>query len=654
MCTIVGAIVGVTLLALAATAGAHAWTPEAPTYGMGERANVTITASDGTELYGNLYYPTNSKTGAAALGRFPVLLEQTPYGKDDTAAPSYFVTRGYDFLITDVRGTGTSEGEWENLDPTEGRDGADWVRYAASLPNSDGKVGLIGESYLGMDQFETAAFAGSRHVKAMFPIVASNDLYRDLVFAGGFPDLEFDIPYMTELGALNTGLPFYEHNPDFATVLQQHIPDIWTYEGQTFANILLGGQDAYDESAWQERNPDQYIAQIVKDRIPAYLVGGWYDIFQRGEPLNYSFFQNAWDHRPIEAPMSPAQPVTPRYQLLMGPWYHSTAGNGLDYHGLDLNGLQLAWFDHWLKRIDTGITDTTTPLHLEDLATGAYHQYSRYPLNQATDTPYYLGAGGTLTTAKPKGTEAPDTLLFTGSEIPCDSSPDQWSAGEAAEFLTFFNLTDPCTKNDTLSQLGPGTQSFTTAPFKTATTLAGPIGASLYASTTTSDAEWVVQISDVAPNGTSTELTSGLLEGNQRAIDQAQTWYAPDGNPILPYHPYTQAAKEAITPGKVTRFDIEIFPTDDTLEPGHRLRVTIATSDWPHAMPDAAQGPNLLGGIYELEHDAADPSTIELPLIIPHPATRRARGCRPKRGRHRGRRRIPSTARAWDAKCPDR
>jgi hypothetical protein len=70
-----------------------------------------------------------------------------------------------------------------------------------------------------------------------------------------------------------------------------------------------------------------------------------------------------------------------------------------------------------------------------------------------------------------------------------------------------------------------------------------------------------------------------------------------------------------VAPGQVTRYDVEVFPTLDTLEPGHRLRVTIATSDFPHALPNAVQAPNLVGGVYALEHSAPYPSSVELPLV---------------------------------------
>ncbi len=608
-----------------AAAPALAWQPEPAQYGVGSQTNVPVTMSDGTVLRANVYFPTDPSTGAAAAGQFPVILSQTPYGKDDGAAggqlaelageSTYLVQRGYIDVVADVRGTGGSQGEWGLFDPVQGTDGATLVDWAASLPHADGDVGLLGASYLGINQFATAADAGPAHVKALFPIIAGNDLYRDTAFAGGFPDIEFSSFYLGLTAALNTAGPLEEGNSDFVTALTDHVHDLLDFDVSLLAGAETGADQAYDQGYWAARNPVGLIQQIVNAGIPAFLIGGWYDLFQRGELVNYSSFQNAYDHRALLAPMSPTQPVSSRYQLIQGPWYHVTAGIGLDYHGLDLDGVELAWFDHWLKGIDTGITDTTAPLHLEDLATGAYTDASRYPLDQATPTTYYLGPGGTFGTTAPPAGAAPDALAFTGTEIPCTSSTEQWAAGLGPLALSYFGLQDPCTQTVNLSQLGPGTQSYTTPPFSTSTTLAGPIGATLYATSTTSDTEFVVQLSDVAPDGQATALTSGLLEGRQRALDDQMTWYAPDGKPLLPYHPYTAASATPVVPGAVTRYDIEVFPTVDTLQPGHRLRVTIATSDFPHAVPTPAQALNLLGGVYSLEHSAAYPSSVELPLI---------------------------------------
>jgi uncharacterized protein len=645
------------LTALAVLApNASAWQPQPASYGIGSQANLPVTMSDGTVLRVDVYYPTDPKTGEEATGNFPVILSQTPYGKDDAKqsgslaelagyAP-YLVQRGYIDVLADVRGTGGSQGEWGLFDPVQGHDGATLVNWASALPHSDGDVGLLGASYLGIDQFATAVDAGPTHVKAMFPIIAGNDLYRDVAFAGGFPDLEFDAAYVGLTVSLNELGPEYEGNSDLSTALVDHTQDIKDFDAALLTNAETGGDTAYDQVYWGARNPVAEIAQLVQDRIPAYLIGGWYDLFQRGEPLNYAGFQNAYDHRPVLAPMTAQQPVTPRYQLLQGPWYHVTAGMGLDYHGLDLNGLELAWFDHWLKGVDTGITDTNTPLHLEDLATGQYEEASRYPIDHAVPTAYYLGKNGALSPRKPAGSSPPDELAFTGTEVPCTRSTEQWAAGLSALALSYFGMSDnPCAQDATLSQQGPGTQNYTTAPFSQPATLAGPIGATLYATASTKDTEWVVQVSDIAPDGAADSLTSGLLEGNQRALVPSLSWYAPDGNPLLPYHPYTKVTQTPVIPGKVTKYDVEVFPTFDTIRTSHRLRVTIATSDFPHAFPDTAQGTGLAGGTYELEHSASYPSSVELPLIpagsalpvVPHTPL----GCPPDSGRLSGRRLGP-------------
>ncbi len=617
----------VALVALALNAApAAAWQPQQATYGVGSQTNLAVKMSDGTVLRADVYFPTDPNTGSPAPGPFPVILTQTPYGKSDAQFASgplgqlagqstYLVQRGYIDVIADVRGTGGSQGEWGLFDPIQGTDGATLVNWAASLPRADGDVGLLGASYMGINQFATAVDAGSAHVKAMFPIIAGNDLYRDTAFAGGFPDVEFSSFYLGLTAALNIIGPVEEGNADLFTALTQHVHDLSTFDLSLLLGAETGGDQAYDQAYWGARNPVADLQRVVDDDIPAFLVGGWYDLFQRGELLNYSGLQNAWNHRPVLAPMLPTQPVTPRYQLLQGPWYHVTAGTGLNYHGLDMDGLELAWFDHWLKGVDTGVTDTQTPLHLEDLATGQYNEASRYPLDQATPTTYYLGRGGGLSTQAPAAGDGADPLVFTGTEIPCTTSTEQWAAGLGVLALSFFSLQDPCTQNAALSQLGPGTQNYTTAPFTQPTALAGPIGATLYATSTTRDTEWVVQLSDVAPDGSAKPLTSGLLEGKQRALDPTLSWYSADGRPLLPYHPYTKAAQTAVPTGKVTRYDVEVFPTFDTLQPGHRLRVTIATSDFPHALPTLTQALGLVGGVYHVEHTAANPSSVELPLV---------------------------------------
>jgi hypothetical protein len=176
-------------------------------------------------------------------------------------------------------------------------------------------------------------------------------------------------------------------------------------------------------------------------------------------------------------------------------------------------------------------------------------------------------------------------------------------------------VTAPCAGNDAPSADNPATSiSYTTAPLKRAERIAGPLSASLFAAATSKDTEWVVEVEDVAPGGSAVPLTEGALLGSLRAVDSARSWRTPDGGYLIPYHSYTQASSHAVTPGQVTRYDVEIFPTYATIAAGHAIRVTISTADQPHLSPTAPELRNLTGGVYTLNRTAAYPSYVELDL----------------------------------------
>jgi putative CocE/NonD family hydrolase len=630
--------------AVPATASA-AWQPGPEKYGVGERLNVPVTMDDGTVLRADVYFPTDPASGAAAKGPFPVILTQTPYGKGSGSAASfpggeqlaglsgsspYLVKRGYIDVIADVRGTGASEGSWGLFDPVQGEDGAHLVRWAAKLAHSNGKVGTLGASYLGIVQLFTAAELGpGSPLKAMFPIISANDVYRDTAFDGGLLDTEFGGIFLGLTGGLNLINPLLESfvqqpaNDNILQVLAQHIGGLLSFHATLIANVETDGDQAYDQAYWRARRPRSILPAIVRNRIPAFLVGGWFDLFQRGEPLNYADFQNLSAGRGVGLPMKAGQPVTGRYQLMMGPWYHVTAGEGID-----MNRLELAWFDRWLKGKATGIDQTKTPLHLYQLGSGKWLEASRYPIEGATPRTYYLRPGKSLGPTKPGTAGGADQVVWTGLSSPCGLSTEQWGAGLLQLILEQAGGSDPCAEDDSTTQVGPGAVTYTTAPFAKPQVLAGPIAASLYATSTRPDAEFVVTLQDVAPNGSSRPLTSGALLGSFRKLDSKQTWKAPDGKPLLPYHPYTRASKQPVPTTGTTRFDIEVRPTFAQLAAGHRLRVTITTSDVPHLVPSPPQIANLAGGVYGIQHNAAAASSLELPLAPAGSFTSPCRICR--------------------------
>jgi putative CocE/NonD family hydrolase len=368
------------------------WQPERAVYGTASRNDLVVKGAGGTTIRVNEIYPT-AKDGKPARGPFPVIMTMTPYGKGKggSSAPgsaqspsagsatgganNYLVQRGYIDVVEDVRGTGDSNGSWGLFDPVQQQDAIRVLDWAAHLPHADGRVGTYGPSYLGIDQALLAGAVG-RHspLKAIFPMVTANDAYRDTAFMGGLLDAEFSSAYLGLTGGLNVVNPADDTASDqsllsdLASIELDHANGLASYHAATTAATLSGGQQAYDESYWKARAPQSVLARIVANHIPAFLVGGEFDIFQHGEPINYAELQNAWAHRSVTAPMGPGQRVTGRYQLIDGPWEHLNGSSvGVDY-------LELEWFDTWLKHEHTGMAATPTPLHYYDLGTGRFDE----------------------------------------------------------------------------------------------------------------------------------------------------------------------------------------------------------------------------------------------------------------------------------------
>jgi uncharacterized protein len=633
------------VLAASAAPGSH-WTAEKPIYGTASRNDIAVTGTGATTIRVNEIYPTTA-SGQAAKGPFPVLLTMTPYGKGQGGSSSagtssagsptggadtYLVQRGYIDVVEDVRGTGDSNGSWGLFDPVQQQDAIKVLDWAAHLPHSNGKVGTYGPSYLGIDQLLLAGAVGPHSpLKAIFPMVPANDIYRDTSFMGGLLDFEFAETYLGLTGVLNTVNPLGDtaSDPtllsDLAGIEADHANGLATYHAAQTENILTGGAEAYDGPYWQARNPQTVLARVAANHIPAYMVGGEFDIFQNGEPLNYAELQNAWAHRATTAPMAPGQRTTGRYQLIVGPWEH------LNGSSVDVDPLELEWFDTWLKGERTGIARTPTPLHYYDLGSGRFTETSTYPFTGATPTRLYFGAGGTLTPSTPPaatsasppipGLPVPalpastgDTIVWSPSGVPCGRPIDQWAMGGLSVPAGSGGFLAPCATDDRGARTGPWATSYTSAPFSHATTLAGPVTATVYASATTSETQLVAELEEVTPDGTSYPLTEGALLGSLRAVDASRSWTA-GGITILPYHPYTQGSAQPVSPGAMTEYQIQIFPTLVMIASGDRLRLTLSTADTPHLTPLPPQLPHLLGGAYTVARTADAPSSLTFETV---------------------------------------
>jgi len=365
------------LIASFATAASRPqpWRPADPTFAIGTTTDIPVRMDDGTVLRADEYFPTDPATGAKAPGRFPVLLMQSPYGKARALQKlgDYFVRRGYVLIIADLRGFGGSQGQAEWFGARAGRDGAELVDWASRLDEADGKVGLMGCSYLGIIQFFTANnLSHDSPVEAMSAMCIDSNFYRDLLTLGGVPSqLMQSVRALTALGL--------EDN---------RITDPWT---QTSISLTTG-DNAYYNDYWDSVNITTFMPGIVARGIPVLTQSGWRDLFPGGNLDVEVAAQNAVQHRQVDQALRPRGQVSGKYQAIVGDWIHGEHMND------SLLPIQLEWFDTWLKGQKTGMADTRAPLHLFVRGLGRWIDSATFPITDEA-TSFYLAPGKLSTSA---------------------------------------------------------------------------------------------------------------------------------------------------------------------------------------------------------------------------------------------------------------
>jgi len=151
----------------------------------------------------------------------------------------------------------------------------------------------------------------------------------------------------------------------------------------TIAQEADGGPRSYDNAYWQALDAEKLIPRIVASGIPALTEAGWLDLFPGGNLGDYVAAQNAYFHRPLTAPIRAGEPVTGRYQAIVGPWTH-----GENVTGAVLDALKLEWFDTWLKGEPTGMAGTPAPLHIFENNASQWVDTAAWPPSPATQTYY--------------------------------------------------------------------------------------------------------------------------------------------------------------------------------------------------------------------------------------------------------------------------
>src|SRR5687768_359212 len=332
--------------------------------------DVPMRTRDGVTLRADVYRPDTP-------GRLPVLLSRLPYDKNGRRRPGDidpFVERGYVVIIQDTRGRFASDGDEFYPLVWEAQDGYDAVEWAAQLPYSNGHVGTMGQSYLGATQYLMSP-TRPPHLKAAFPVSAPADSDECWIYhTGGAFEFGWQIPYAILMardsikrhGLTEKLLPELERllappetpwAPPLTSEAYRRLPlSEWADLLAPVASYL--GDYLREPSAGARSARVDVGAQHAQIDVPMYHVTSWYDIFLHGGLANFQGLRE----RAMTERARAAQ------KLLIGPWAHlfpytnptSTGTGDADFGSAALIGIhdiQLRWFDHWLKGVDTGILE---------------------------------------------------------------------------------------------------------------------------------------------------------------------------------------------------------------------------------------------------------------------------------------------------------
>jgi putative CocE/NonD family hydrolase len=603
----------------------------AQTYEVSASKNVMITARDGIHLGTDIYRP--ARNGAPAEGKFPTLLERTPYNKDGgVGSANYFVPRGYVVVVQDVRGRYKSEGHWRPIadDPNDGFDTAKWI---GEQPWSDGSIGTMGTSYAGATQ-HALAIANAPYVKTMIPVDAMSDFGRYGVRHNGAFELRFFNWVMTMGNAAGTPnaaaaaeraasdpaaasalIDMGNHVRDYVRSLPlragttplKFAPD---YEAWLIEAMRHGDYDEF----WKNHGSSVVDHLSEYKDVPIYHVTGWYDSW--GTPvanLNYPELRKA--KKSLQ-------------RLIIGPWTHggqirSYAGEAqfTDDAALDFNAWRLRWFDHWLKGVDNGV-DREAPVRVYVMGGGDAHKtpdgrlfvggYWRdeqeWPLARTTPTAYYLHANGVLSSDKPAN-DPPATYVFD----PRNPVPTLGGNVSSQGTLMFQGAADQrcrpdfwlCSDSKPLSARND-ILVYQTPPLTRDTEVTGRLIVKLWAASNSPDTDFTAKLIDVYPP--TTDFPAGVDFNIADSIVRAR------------YHNGLGKA-ELLQPGRPYEFTIEMYPTSLLFKRGHRIRLDISSSNFPRFDVNPNTGEALNGNrrwrIAEntIYSDAQHPSHIILPVI---------------------------------------
>ncbi|MFC7755454.1 CocE/NonD family hydrolase [Tsukamurella soli] len=513
------------------------------------------------------------------------------------------VENGYTQVVVDVRGTGYSQGTWDVFGDREQQDTVEVLDWARKQRWSNGRMGMTGMSYSGINQLQVAA-KHPQGLDALFPVVPSADLVPDIVAPGGGLGVGFLTPWLLLVNIL-------KFIPDARSLLNGTFDWKWLasrlQSPAVFFPELLSGVfsptvSGLTPTTQQLIDPNSdlrhaYHTPLQNITTPTFAIGAWHDLFTGTE----------WQllNKLTSLPSS-------EKKLVMSDAYHATVTSDMGKPGAPPRSdvLQMAWFDHWLKGVDNGIQDYA-PATIHRLGDG-WWQGPSFPEPGQRYQRMYLSS---LPSGSARGALSDGSLRRTPPRIRATQTVapglSTLCSNDTAQAMFGLLVFQGCYDDNRLAETNALT--FTSAPVSQGTVISGPIDLHVLTKLDGTDGYWSVMVTDVAPDGRSSVISSGQLTTSLRAIDDADSQRDSAGDYTAPYYKLDIKARQLVRPGQLVPLDIGTHGTDAYLAPGHRLRVDVFALNLIKGM---SLGPVTQASGLRPEHLVIDPDQPSY-LVVP-------------------------------------
>jgi putative CocE/NonD family hydrolase len=544
---------------------------------------------DGVVLRADVFRPL-------ADGKYPVIVLRTPYNRSTSfAAGCRYAEAGYIAVIQDVRGRFGSAGSWYPF-VNEPLDGYDTIEWAAGLPGSDGRVVMVGGSYTGSVQV-AAALQHPPHLAGLSMFATPFGQQDGGLHAGGAL-AQLALETWTSLMAQDASnkfamLGWVVSKPGnqvdvlpLSSFQALALPPTSTV-APYFADWLA--HPDYDDY-WKALEVSSLFSTV---RVPAIHVGGWYDVYTAATLHAFMVMRAA----------AKSDGERRNLRLIMGPWTHGSLARhqgAVDFGpeaSLDELETDIQWYDALLKGVDNGFL-RGKPVKLFVMGKNVWREEDDWPLARAKETRFYLHSAksaqsaegdGSLTAALPSQEPADHYTYDPTNPVPTRGG------GLCCSFQFVGGPYDQRTieaRKDVLV--------YSTPPLDHDTEVTGPIAIELYVSSSAKDTDFTGKLVDVDSSGFARNVSEGILRARYRNSFSKQ---------------------EMMTAGTVYKLHIEMSPTSNVFLAGHRIRLEVASSNFPHydrnlnTGGDQAHSSEMLSADNAVYHDPEHPSAIILPLI---------------------------------------